>query len=307
MIPDFPMTRSTVDGHPGSPLKDFMRWKSGFIWFIVLTGLFLCASAAIAVQKPVGILILKSAPSSQDNRHVKLLEYVSVTGHLVPVTDYVTVVLPDGSREEIQEDLIIQKVEYPGEPAWNLLTDASIAKTVLKIREYEQVISQYPQTGEFLEAKLSSMKKEEMLFSAGNRKLNGKWITGGEYQQILEAEKRRLEALAAAKKNAEEEAARKKAEELAAMQKRMEESARMAKVEEEKRSAELAAAAEAKRKTELSKLKKSAPPAARQVPASNSSFSWQMPAVLFLIVCIAALVYQQRRNKPKPKGLDGPV
>ena len=185
-----------------------------------------------------------------------IIEYQSVTEHLVPATDYVTVTRLDGDRDDIPKNIIIRRVDYPRELNRNIVSAAALNDVTVLIGELQAVVSKYPQTQKYLEPKISILQKEIDLFNLGARKINGTWISSAEFQRLISEDQMRKEAIIEAKRRAEAEAAAiKQREEMIKAEARRKANELVA--EEAKRKADEQAALEAKKKAEaLFKRKK---------------------------------------------------
>ena len=265
-----------------------------------IVAILLCLSgfaALMAVDPPAGILIVKSSPSDPDTQAGRIVEYQTITEHMVPVTDYVSVSKPDGDRDDIPKNLIIRRVDYPRIQARNIISAGGLNATVLAVQELQRVVSNYPQAHKYLDARISLLQKEIDLFNLGSRKINGIWISSEDFEAILAREHARRVAIIEAKKRAEAEAAeikRKADEERAEKQRKAEEEA----IAEAKRLAAEKAALEAKKQVEHRlKQKKAALAAAEKAPPPSAFSNIRWPLMLFVLFVGGGTFFIIRRMK----------
>jgi len=258
-------------------------------WMLVVLGLYTSSMVLLATETPSGILIIKP-DSGTSSPQPRVVEYASITEHLIPATDYITVKKPNGDRDVILKTNVIQRVEYPRDVYWNIFSESMIGSIAERVSGMRELVKKYPATEVYLSARMAAMQKEVDLFNQGQRKLNGSWISSEDFNKLLEMVRERKAALAAARRKAEADAA-------AAIQQREEQIA-----SESKRLADAEAAAEAKQRAEeqaiinkkkqaaeLAKKKKQADALARKPkPKQKLNIPW---GTLFLMLAGGAGIY----------------
>jgi restriction system protein len=267
---------------------------------------FLSGSLALmGKEPPTGILITKPAPNSPDTEVASVIEYHTVTEHLVPATDFVTVTRIDGDRDDIPKNLIIRRVDYPRELSRNIVSPAALNDVTALIQELQVVVSKYPQTQKYLDPKISLLQKEVDLFNLGARKINGSWISSAEFQRLISEDQMRKQALIEAKKQADAEAAAvKQREEMRKAEEKHKAEAQSAA--EEKRKADEQAALAAKQKAEaLLKKKKADALLAVQTPPPSflSMLPWRMMVLLLMLGGGAFVAVRKMKGKSGPANL----
>ena len=82
----------------------------------------ICPMMLQASELPSGILVTKASPSAPNTQASGVIEYVSITEHLIPTTDYITVKKPDGSLDMVPKNLM--KLEGRNATGMMKLSDA---------------------------------------------------------------------------------------------------------------------------------------------------------------------------------------
>jgi len=277
-----------------------------FRWLSIVSLLFFLNAAAdlFGKEPPAGILIVKSAPT--DTKSGSVIEYRSVTEHLVPATDYVTLTKPDGDRDDIPKNLILVKVEYPKELPLNLLTPAALGEIAGLVQQLRGVVSKYPQAQKYLDPKISNLQKEVDLFNLGSRKINGTWISSADFKRMVAEESSRKVAILEAKKRAEAElgAAKQREQEAAAAAQRLAEEKALV----EKRAAEENAALEDQAKVEILLKKKKGLAVLNKPPVSVASslayYTWVFAGGLLLFGAAVFVWLRSQKGKSALPGLE---
>ena len=271
----------------------------------ILAILLILTGSLIGKELPNGILILKTTPT--DTKVGSVIEYLTVTEHLVPVTDFVTLTKPNGDRDDIPKNLVLQKVEYPRELSRNIVTAAAFEELTKPLQSLQDVVLKYPQTQKYLELKIATLQKEVDLFKLGSRKINGTWISSTEFNRLVAEEQARKAALVEAKARAEAAAAAAKQKEEAAKI----EAQRLADEKiaaDAKREADEKLALEEQRKADLLLKKKKMTPVVPIEEASKGSFLPWILGAAFLLVGAGAFVgfkkWEGRPAKPAKPGLE---
>ncbi|MEI8343048.1 MAG: restriction endonuclease, partial [Verrucomicrobiota bacterium] len=268
-------------------------------WIIVILFFLTASLGLMGNEPPAGILITKASPSASESQAANVIEYQTVTEHLVPATDFITVTRPDGDRDDIPKNLIIRRLDYPRELNRNIISAAALSDIEVLIRDLRDVVTRYPMTHRYLDSKISLLQKEIDLFHLGARKINGAWISSADFQKLLAEDQARKAAIveAVARAKAEAAAIRQKAEDEKARAKRQQEEATAA---EAKRVADEQAAIEAKRKAEaILKKKKAEALLAEQAPRPSIFSFLPLKTMLVLLILGGGGVVLVRKLKGK--------
>jgi len=278
-----------------------MGFKRILVVLLFLTGL----PALLAKEPPAGILIIKSSPTAPDTQAGSIIEYQTITEHLIPATDYVTVTKPDGDRDDVPKNLIIRRVDYPRQLTRTIISAGGLNDTVLSLQELQRVVSNYPQTRKYLDSKIGVLQKEIDLFNLGARKINDVWISAEEFDNLLAREHARRMAILETKRRAEAEAAaiKQRAEEVRAEARRRAEEEAAA---EAKRKAEEKAAQEAKiRAAALQKKQKAALLLAERNPPATllSYIPWKTIIILLALGAGGIVALRKLKGQAGPTSL----
>lgn len=256
-----------------------LRWT-------LTTLIIFCGSLVLwGKEPPAGMLIIKSDANTPESHGGNVIEFQTITEHLIPATDFITITKPNGERDDIPKNVILRKVEYPKQLNQNILSEGGLNSTLLFLKDFQSVVAQYPQAHKYLDSKIFFLQKEVDLFRLGSRKVNGEWVSEEDFQALLAREHERRLALIEAKRRVEAEAAeaRRKEEEAIAEAKRTAEEQAAA---EAKRIADEKAALEAKKKAEenLKKVKAALLNAEKSPPPSPWRYiHWYAMGLVFIV------------------------
>lgn len=262
-------------------------------------GIWISPLMLLANEPAAGIVITKPSADAPNTRAGAVIEYATITDHLIPATDYITVNKPDGSQDLIAKNTIIMRVEYPRETPWNIFSDGMISPIALKIQELRQLAQQFPAAQKYLDPRIAALQKEVDLFNQGGKKLNGTWISAEDFGRLLTIERERRAAQAAAQKKAAEdiaEAIRKKEEQIAAETKRLadEEAAAEAKIKAE----QAEAVAKKAKLAELARMKTKAD-ALLKMPQKKAASNVPWSSIILVLVAGTGVVFGAKYFKTR--------